>query len=431
MPLTEILNQFAIIDLKLLDSFLATIIQTARSSKSIPEISRQAAAGAIIYSTKVDGSVISYYPLSREVRLSLASSEFNFTESLQQLQSGSFEINKLIPSAAALCGLEMKRVSEFLGTVDVLCPSRSVMYRTETQLAQTIIAVGDAEMNKQIALANQRPEGIVIAIDEQHSRSQRAGKRAPYCSAVFIDDSNGKVVTLAHASNEEAKRLNVKCLAKASRVTGLKTIAAKLNKIDMIVVDGCAASENDLNDHVRSVRRHHDCRLNKDLWHKAKSLGKAWFRLTTKKVSRGKLMYPNLARIPVKTVKRHWTYCAQNCEENVDRFQALWLERIDHWNIDLELPEDGEEYLALTQFIEQYIKHINQYISAKYTSNTESFHHVANKYCSKGLWRSFNVYKARKTLAALDWNENYKKEPRTYTFRRQILSKFIILKGEV
>ena len=157
----------------------------------------------------------------------------------------------------------------------------------------------------------------------------------------------------------------------------------------MFVVDGCASTEKDLNKHVRAIRQHAKVWLNKDLWHKAKNIGKAWFRLVNRKASYGKALYPNLCCVHLKPLKTHWTFCAKKCEGNVDEFDNLWKDRVYHWNIDLELPEDGEEYQALLEFMS--ILQGTCGTSAEYTSNTESFHSVANKYCSKGLWRSFDM----------------------------------------
>lgn len=166
-----------------------------------------------------------------------------------------------------LCGLEIKRLSEFFDAANILCPSRSSMYRVESKVIPHIMAVGSERLRSQIAAANKHPEGTVISCDEQHSRSHRPVGRAPYCSAVFIDDRTNKIIELAHASKKEAKSLGVKCLAKASRVLGLKNVAHKVTNIDMFVVDGCASTEKDLDEHVRVIRRHHQVRLNKDLWH--------------------------------------------------------------------------------------------------------------------------------------------------------------------
>ena len=98
---------------------------------------------------------------------------------------------------------------------------------------------------------------------------------------------------------------------------------------------------------------------------------------------------------------------------------------MDYWNIDLGLSEHSAEYKALFDFMNSYVGHMHHYLAAKFTSNTESFHHLANKYCAKGINRSFVTYVARKTLAVLDWNENYKCQLHTYNFRTKIMKKFI------
>ena len=341
------------------------------------------------------------------------------------MKTRNFELNKIILAAAALCGLEVKHLSEYFDAASILHPSCASMRRVEPKLFPFIKATGSAELNLQIALANGRSNGTCVALDEQHSCSQRAGKRAPFCSTVFVNDHMGKVLTLSHASAKEAKDLGVKCLAKASRVLGLQSMAASLNHIDMIIVDGCASSEKDLDEHVRINRQHDKVCLNKDLWHKAKNIGKAWIKLTTKRGTDRKLLYSNLSCVPIRTIKTHLTYCAKKCTGNVDEFEALWLDRIDHWNIDLELPEDGKEYEALCSFMYSYVCDLRHYSAAKYTSNTESFHHLANKYCSKGVRRCFNTHIARKTLAVLDWNENYKCQHHTYNFSLIIMRNFI------
>lgn len=342
-----------------------------------------------------------------------------------QMHGGSYEINKRMMASAVLCGLEIKQVTDFMETFDIACPKATSLYQAEVDLFPVIMTHGDAETKNQIARANDLPNGPVIAVDEQHSRSQRAGKRAPYCSAAFINEANGKIITLSHASKAEADKLKVKDLAKASRLLGLSTVAREINKIDMLVFDGCTSAQKDVNERVQCDRRHAGVKLNKDLWHKAKSLGKDWKKLINTKASRGVLMYPNLANITPFMMKLHWTYCARNCKKNVDLFEQLWLERAYYWNIDMNISEHGEEFAALYNFLEHYLPDIPSYIYAKYTSKTESFHHVANKYCSKGAARSNEAYKARKTLALLDWNENHGKDKITSMFRQKIMIDFI------
>lgn len=289
-----------------------------------------------------------------------------------------------------------------MDVLDVLCPATSTMYATEQDLIPHIVNAGSAEIDKQIAQCNRQLNAPIIAVDEQHSRSQRAGKRAPYCSAVFVSEDSGKIVHLSHASKQEAIALEVKDLAKAARVNGLKTIGRRLQKLDMVVVDGCAAAEKDLNEHIRSIARHAKVRFNKDLWHKAKSIGKKWKILLDKRASRGVFKYPKLQLVGLRKVKTHWTYCARNCQNDKDKFYSLWIGALEHWSSKYNIIKDSEEYTALKDFLEYWQGDIQHYVHAKYTSNTESFHHVANKYCSKGLWRSFPMYKAKKTLAMLE-----------------------------
>ncbi len=343
------------------------------------------------------------------------------------MQGGSFELTKRVMAATVLVGLEIKEVTELLKEIDIACPAASTLYQAERDLMPVIAAHGDAEIAKQIILADGIEKGPVIAVDEQHSRSQRAGKRAPFCSAAFINEASGKIMTLMHASKDEAERYKVKDLAKASRLMGLESIAHDLNKIDMLVFDGCTSAQKDVKEWIHSERRHAEVKLNKDLWHKAKSLGKAWNKLISKRASRGVLMYPNLANITPHMMKLHWTYCAQKCAGSTLSFETLWLQRAYYWNIDMGISEHGEEFQALYSFLEGYIEDIPQYIYAKYTSKTESFHHVANKYCSKGSPRSFESYKARKTLAMLDWNENHGKYKTTTEFRQKIMKDFLDL----
>jgi hypothetical protein len=70
------------------------------------------------------------------------------------LKTGNFELNKIIPAAAALCGLEVKHLSEYFDAAEIIHPSCASMRRVEPKLFPFIEAAGSADLNAQIALAN-------------------------------------------------------------------------------------------------------------------------------------------------------------------------------------------------------------------------------------------------------------------------------------
>ena len=267
-------------------------------------------------------------------------------------------------------------------------------------------------------------KGSIIAMDEQHSRSQRAYGIAPHCSAVVMSHTTNKILSLNHADEEETKKLHIKCKAKASRILSFKDIADKLDCISYVVVDGCASVENSVKKYINSRSKHNNVMIKKDLWHKCKLIGKDWKSKTNERTKLyGPYKYPTLQTISSDKIKRHFSYCSEICGGSKDKFIEVWNGGIEHFMKKKEIRHQSEEAEILKKFFEKHVDDIEYYDLAYRTFQCESFHHLTTKYCPKGVSFSFNIYKMRKSLAALDWNENYGKKDKTYRFRDIVMKK--------
>lgn len=65
----------------------------------------------------------------------------------------------------------------------------------------------------------------------------------------------------------------------------------------------------------------------------------------------------------------------------------------------------GADRAALDSWAKIKIRYIPYFIHGLTTSQTESLHGLNNKYAPKGKIRSFKLYKMRKNIALLHWNE--------------------------
>jgi hypothetical protein len=66
---------------------------------------------------------------------------------------------------------------------------------------------------------------------------------------------------------------------------------------------------------------------------------------------------------------------------------------------------------------------VEYFVDGQRTNLTESFQNIATKYCPKRTPYSFKHYIMRKTLAALQFNEQHPKEEKEYKFRRTIINR--------
>jgi len=89
---------------------------------------------------------------------------------------------------------------------------------------------------------------------------------------------------------------------------------------------------------------------------------------------------------------------------------------------------------AFLNWTEQETQDISKYSGGYLTDLEESFHFFSMKYWRKTKTYSFEGYKARRALAALDWNENARnfqaktgtcqKSQKTFQFKKNIMASF-------
>jgi len=113
-----------------------------------------------------------------------------------------------------------------------------------------------------------------------------------------------------------------------------------------------------------------------------------------------------------------------------EEFQGM----VDHYNeaggTNTLSEKTREAFLAWT---EQETGDIDKYSGGYLTDLEESFHFFSMKYWRKTKTYSFEGYKARRALAALDWNENAGNSAKTQTsqksyktcnFKKNIMASF-------
>jgi hypothetical protein len=67
---------------------------------------------------------------------------------------------------------------------------------------------------------------------------------------------------------------------------------------------------------------------------------------------RGPLKYPNLpSNLSEDDLKRHFSFCAENCQKDRKLFETLWLGRLDYWKEKLQLSTNSIEMVALEAFM--------------------------------------------------------------------------------
>jgi hypothetical protein len=60
------------------------------------------------------------------------------------------------------------------------------------------------------------------------------------------------------------------------------------------------------------------------------------------------LKYPNLAsNFSRDELKRHFSFCAENCQKDRKIFETLWLGRLDYWKERFQLSTNSTEIVSI------------------------------------------------------------------------------------
>lgn len=127
-------------------------------------------------------------------------------------------------------------------------------------------------------------ESHFVAMDEQHSRSQRKFGAAPYCTTTFLNDTH-LICQMNHVDVEQASKSDVttkagtlaKSKAKISHVEGMKAIVAAFKDSETQLQHFCTDQSADgMADAEVHFRPHWDFRPCYDIWHKVKEFQSLW-----------------------------------------------------------------------------------------------------------------------------------------------------------
>ncbi|KAL2635954.1 hypothetical protein R1flu_007433 [Riccia fluitans] len=136
------------------------------------------------------------------------------------------------------------------------------------------------------------------------------------------------------------------------------------------------------------------------------------------------LRYPELATHDLAYKLKSWIYtCAKNAALRGDTTPELLTMDIhnaaDHWSerrgpTDVSAQRGGETHKGVKEFLKKYIteRKMKCYIKARENFISETFHSVINKFATKHIhFDSSHI--ARLACAAMDWNENIRRDVRT------------------
>jgi hypothetical protein len=214
----------------------------------------------------------------------------------------------------------------------------------------------------------------------------------------------------------EKKQHPGRALANISQLEVVKLLVAMVVLTGAIVttfgVDGCTTA---LGVFTALILRHWpNAKLGRDNWHKMKEWESKFLSFceqNTKKYAQDRVrpiisdLY-NSGKLQCYKIKKHFIYCANDCNGSAETFRTMFLGLADHYASKYGIP--ASEVKQFKEFLDTLLgKDLNLYIHGTHTSLCESFHSLCNKYCPKGCIRSFAMYCMLKDLAIIQWNETH------------------------
>lgn len=323
-----------------------------------------------------------------------------------------WESDLLLSVAIDTCGLMIKQTQQFLAQLGIPHASRQTLFKTQREvIAPVVERLVEEELSAVVRETNAKASAKV-QIDEQHSRPQKSAATigaAPFVTATAINEEE-LVVAVAHEDATGNKKGAVKRVQRALFVM-LASLTTVLNDC---VTDACSSAHTTMQE-VFSGTIHEGCYQNYDLWHFLKGFLSEIVALVctrTAKYART-FKYPQLrklyndGKITSNKLKSWWinisTQVANlttlNDDQKVAAFEYMWRGAARHYGLT------GADKIAFEAWAETKISSVPFFIHGLTTSQTESLHALNNKYAPKGRIRSFRVYKMRKSIAILHWNE--------------------------
>ena len=368
-----------------------------------------------------DAGVSVDYELTFEEGVALLTLKLNYK--LYEWTSSSFTINSgnrqrqyslhlFISNAIYLTGNRITPLFRYLDLLGIWHQSKSAVHgRNERQLLPAVAKYFSGMMEKVKSILCVRGKELRPQEDEQHSRETRKRGHAPYCTAVIIGSVTRLVMCRSHVQKKDYPD---KALANISQVEVVKALVAMLALTGAIVVtfgvDGCSTAIGVFTAFLLS--QWPLAKLGRDNWHKMNKWHEnlqTFCNQNTKAYARDRLC-PRMSelydaeKIHCYKIKKHFIYCANSCNGNVETFKEMFLGLADYWGDKFDIPE--EELVHFRTFLTGLLgKDLHLYVNGTHTSLCESFHSLCNKHCPKALIRSFSMYCVLKYLAIIQWNE--------------------------
>ncbi|KAL2650226.1 hypothetical protein R1flu_018354 [Riccia fluitans] len=211
------------------------------------------------------------------------------------------------------------------------------------------------------------------------------------------------MVTLTWKETGSSWRIETQALQQA-----LCTLLEKgLNIVEVI---------HDDNAQVDAILNQHNILSQKDLWHKCKNVTGKFKELLqekrrTPRTRRGDTT-PELLTMDIHNAADHWAGDHSTCRNLPGVRKCI----VENWSGEQnhKYAPSGETHKAVKEFLKKYITESKMrcYIRARENFISKTFHSVINKYATKRIHFD-SSHTTRLACAAMDWNENIRRDVRT------------------
>ncbi|KAL3676905.1 hypothetical protein R1sor_026853 [Riccia sorocarpa] len=138
---------------------------------------------------------------------------------------------------------------------------------------------------------------------------------------------------------------------------------------------------------------------------------KSWIYTCAKNAARRGDSDPKVLTLDIQNAANHWAGNHATCRTLPGTRKCV----IENWDASSErkYAEGGETHIAVKDFLKKYITESKMkfYIRARENFMSETFHSVINKFATKRIHFD-SSHTARLACAAMDWNENIRREVR-------------------
>ncbi len=370
--------------------------------------------------------------------ISLGGKFYEWTSSSFKVNPGNhrreYSLNAFISNSIYLAGNRITPLLRFLDLIGVWHQSKPALHnRNEKQLIPAVNKYFEKMMTKVKEILFVTGKKLHLQEDEQHSRETRKRGQAPFCTAVIIESISRLIMARSHVQKKDYPG---KALANICQLEVVKTLALLLAVTGVLVatfgVDGCTTALGVFTTYI--LKQWPLAKLGRDNWHKMKEWGPKLAEFCSKNTKKGAhdRLCPRISelfdaeKLLCYKIKKHFIYCANTCNANVELFRESFIALADHYADKFSIPK--VEVTHFMEFLRTLLgKDLHLYIHGTHTSLCESFHSLCNKVCPKACVRSFQMYCMLKDLAIIQWNEKQLidkcgHQGDKHSFRKEILN---------